>query len=65
MRLVELHKYCLHLRREAGCILLRLVLLGNLFCLPQLLHHLGLINVHNTPAAPERRCGRSRLCPCF
>lgn len=61
----ELHECSLHLRRGAGCILLRSALIGNLFRLPQLPDHLGLINFRNTPAAPEKRCGRSRLCPRF
>lgn len=59
----EQHKSSLHLRRGAGCILLRSALIGNLFRLPQLPDHLGLINFLNAPAAPEKRCGRTRLCP--
>jgi len=61
----ELRKRCLHLRREAGWILLRSALIGNLSRLPQLPAHLGLINFHNTPAASEKRRGGSRLCPGF
>ncbi|EOB03633.1 hypothetical protein Anapl_02463 [Anas platyrhynchos] len=43
---------------EPGCALLLSALIGNLFRMPQLPAHLGLINVHNTPAAPEEHSAR-------